>query len=177
MPPETLAHTTQIQLLTAQHIDRLFAFEIRNRLFFENCITPRPAAFYSLEGVQQHIHQLTAEYNMGVAFPAVLIRNNEIVGRINLKEIARAASTAEIGYRIDQAHQGKGLASLGVRHLMHIASSDYDLQQLTARVLHNNPASARVLENAGFINSGLSAHKEIIQRRLVGCDCWIKRFC
>ncbi|MCW8093173.1 GNAT family N-acetyltransferase [Alteromonas sp. ASW11-130] len=174
MKTESCTHDIKIERLTTHHAAELLAFEISNRKFFEQLITPRPAQFYSLSGVQEHIDSLLEDFKSGMALPALLIQHNAIVGRVNLKNIDPVTGIGEVGYRIAQLQQGKGLASLGVDYLSRTAISEFGLNQLTALVLRNNPASSRVLEKSGFVFASPSTHVEVIQNEEISCDQWVK---
>lgn len=58
--------------------------------------------------------------------------------------------TAEIGYWLGREYWGRGIATEAVRALTEHAFASFDLARLEATVYEWNPASARVLEKAGF---------------------------
>jgi ribosomal-protein-alanine N-acetyltransferase len=58
--------------------------------------------------------------------------------------------TAEIGYWLGEAFWGRGIATSAVRATVEYAFATFDLGRLYAGVFGWNPASARVLEKAGF---------------------------
>jgi [ribosomal protein S5]-alanine N-acetyltransferase len=58
--------------------------------------------------------------------------------------------SAEIGYWLGEPFWGKGIATSAVRVLTSYAFTRLDLQRIYASVFAWNPASARVLEKAGY---------------------------
>jgi RimJ/RimL family protein N-acetyltransferase len=58
--------------------------------------------------------------------------------------------SAEIGYWLGRAYWGRGIASAAVRAVTEHAFGHFDLVRLHAGVFAWNPASARVLEKAGY---------------------------
>lgn len=141
-----------IRLLSRDDTASLLQFEFNNRAWFETQIAARPTAFYSLEGVQRHISALLVDHAAGKFHPCLLVNyEGEILGRANLKDINQEEGSAEVGYRIAYQHQGKSFASAALLHLIAIARFEWHLQRLYAYVLDGNPASARVLQKAGFI--------------------------
>lgn len=59
--------------------------------------------------------------------------------------------TAEIGYWLGEAFWGRGIASAAVVALTEYAFTNFeDLVRIQSRVFSSNPASARVLEKAGY---------------------------
>lgn len=58
---------------------------------------------------------------------------------------------AEIGYWLGEPFWGRGLATAAVRVLTQYAFANLELVRIYATVLEWNPASARVLEKAGYV--------------------------
>jgi ribosomal-protein-alanine N-acetyltransferase len=141
----------QIRSLQMDDVHRLYRFERDNRLWFERHIASRGDAFYSLDGVREHIRQFLEEHRSGRLHPCLLLgEGGSVLGRANLKNIDQANGTAEVGYRIAESQVGKGLATGAVVHLIDLAHSSWQLKQLVAYVADKNIASARVLEKCGF---------------------------
>ena len=76
---------------------------------------------------------------------------DEIVGRINVKNINAQDRSAELGYRLAMRHVGTGLATLALALVKDLALKQLGLKQLFAVVAQGNAASNRVLEKAGFV--------------------------
>jgi ribosomal-protein-alanine N-acetyltransferase len=129
----------------------LLQFEQDNRHWFERHIAPRGEAFYSRDGVHEHIQAFLDAHANGTLHPCVILgEDGAIIGRANLKDIDRRAGTAEVGYRIAESQAGKGLATGAVRYLVDLAHSSWQLRQLFAYVGNENKASVRVLEKCMF---------------------------
>jgi RimJ/RimL family protein N-acetyltransferase len=58
--------------------------------------------------------------------------------------------SAEIGYWLSELHWGRGITTEAVRAMTAYAFAHFDLVRIWAGVFEWNPASARVLEKAGF---------------------------
>lgn len=130
----------------------LLAFETRNREWFESHIEARPASFYSLQGVAEHIAGYLADLAAGAWQPFVIEDGSgKIVGRANLKGINPQQGAAEVGYRIDQHLCGQGLATLALRHLIQQAQQRWRLSQLVAYAYRENLGSIKVLGRCGFV--------------------------
>jgi RimJ/RimL family protein N-acetyltransferase len=77
--------------------------------------------------------------------------SDEAIGGISVQpqyDVYR--KSAEIGYWLGEPFWGKGIATLAVRALTSYAFSRLDLLRIYASVFAWNPASARVLEKAGY---------------------------
>jgi len=146
----------KIQLLSVNDSDDLLAFETLNRSWFERFIVGRDESFYSPSQINAHLNDCLAEYARGVMWPALIKnRQDDIIGRANLRHIEQQQGHAEIGYRVAQSAIGQGVATFAVLELIKIARDLLGLNQITARVLHNNPASQKVLQKAGFTKTAV----------------------
>lgn len=142
----------RLRTLQRSDAEALLRFELENRSWFERFVAPRAESFYSPAGVEAHIDEALRELELGRYHPQLLLDEaGEIVGRVNLKDIDALRRTAEVGYRIGQAHAGRGAASAGLLQLISTAQLVWGLDSLEAVVAEGNPASARVLEKAGFV--------------------------
>lgn len=142
----------RIRTLQSTDAEALLTFELNNREWFERHIDARGAAFYSVQGVTDHITAYLSDYAAGTWHPFVIEDDDGIImGRANLKDIDSSARTAEVGYRIAQSACGQGLATQAVRHLIEEAQLRWNLKQLVANVYAENIASAKVLQRCGFL--------------------------
>ncbi|MFB9244100.1 GNAT family N-acetyltransferase [Massilia antarctica] len=133
----------------------LLAFELANRAWFERHVEARDPAFYSPDGVARHIAHYLDGHAAGTWHPCVLLDGEgRIVGRANLKDIDRIKGSAEVGYRIAHDQTGKGLATFALQHLIGLARSSWQLNELRAKVTLANQGSAAVLHKCGFVHAG-----------------------
>jgi len=81
---------------------------------------------------------------------------SEAIGSIGLilgKDVHRF--TAEIGYWLAEPFWGKGITTEAVKSLTAFAIHDLKMQRVFAEPFTTNPASARVLEKAGYLREGV----------------------
>ena len=57
---------------------------------------------------------------------------------------------AELGYWLSEKYWGRGIMTEAIKEAVKFAFFTYDINRIYARPFGNNPASARVLEKAGF---------------------------
>ena len=86
----------------------------------------------------------------GTLYGFAIVADGEVVGHITLKHVDRARGDAELGYWIGRPYWGRGYASEAARLALDVAFGELGLEEVYAHVLAHNPASARVLEKAGF---------------------------
>jgi [ribosomal protein S5]-alanine N-acetyltransferase len=134
----------------------LFEFELTNRAFFEQHINARPVNFYSEAGVSAAISAAERDATEDKAYQ-YLVRNeaNELVARVNLTRVRRAHfHSAELGYRVAQAHVGKGYAREAVRLMLLKAFNEHRLVRIEATSRPENIGSVKVLTRNGFTQFG-----------------------
>jgi RimJ/RimL family protein N-acetyltransferase len=84
-----------------------------------------------------------------------IVVSDEVIGGIGLEpgtDVFRRS--AEIGYWLGEPFWGRGLATEAVRAATDYAFRTFDICRLEAGVFEWNPASARVLEKAGYTLEG-----------------------
>ena len=62
--------------------------------------------------------------------------------------------TATVGYWLGEQFWGRGIMTEAVTAVTYFCFDNFPLCRISAEVFANNPASARVLEKAGFIFEG-----------------------
>lgn len=147
-----------LQPLGPDDLEALIDFEFKNRAFFESRINARPPEFYSRDGVAKAIDAALADARADRAYQ-FLLRDGTgaLVARINLHGVRRQHfHSAEVGYRVAEAANGRGHASRALGLLLPIAYDSLGLQRLEAKVHAGNPASTRVLLRHGFSQYGLA---------------------
>lgn len=80
----------------------------------------------------------------------------EAIGSIGLglgKDVHRF--TAEMGYWLAEPFWNMGIISAGIKIFSDFALEKFNLNRIYAEPYSSNPASARVLEKAGFIREGI----------------------
>ena len=129
----------------------LLAFERENRAYFAASVPDRGDEFFA--EFDTRYAQLLAWQAAGTDYFHLLVaERGEVVGRVNLTEVADGS--AELGYRIAQKVAGHGLATAAVRKVRELAATEYGLARLRARVTLDNPASRKVLEHNDFVAVG-----------------------
>ncbi len=140
-----------LQLVRLDHAPALLAFERENRAYFAASIPDRGDEFFA-EFDTRHAQLLEWQAAGTDYFHLLVAERGEVVGRVNLTEVADGS--AELGYRIAQKAAGRGLATAAVRKVRELAATEYGCSRLRARVTLDNPASRKVLEHNGFVAVG-----------------------
>ncbi len=142
LPPIALSEISEGDALDVLH------FESSNSTFFEQWVPARGPEHFEEMSLRQVIRDLMADRDR---FYLVRSKSNELVGRINLRNLDRAPhDTAELGYRVGEKHLGKGYAKAAVLAIAAQMRTQGILKHLEAFAADNNPASSNVLLASGF---------------------------
>jgi ribosomal-protein-alanine N-acetyltransferase len=141
----------RLELLTADHARPLERFERANRAFFTAQVGDRGDDFF--EHFDDRLAARLHENQDGRSlFFVVVDGDGEVLARVNITDIDHPELT-ELGFRVAEGAQGRGIATQGVITALDIAATR-GVKTVKARVSTANLASRRVLERCGFSQSG-----------------------
>lgn len=108
------------------------------------------------------------EYNFSILY------NKKLVGGAGIKIDQHQKHIGEIGYFVDEAYWGKGIAPQAVKLLEKIAFNKLKLRRLEIRMNPKNKASQKVALKAGYKKEGLLKKAFNFNGRLVDCYLYAK---
>jgi [ribosomal protein S5]-alanine N-acetyltransferase len=124
-----------------------------NRDFLAPFEPERPADFFTAKGQVGRLERQLADDT----HPFAIVDEDAIAGTINLFGIVRdSLQSGTIGYWVDVARNGRGLATGAVGEILAYAFGDLGLHRIEASTLVDNAPSQRVLEKNGFERIGLA---------------------
>jgi [ribosomal protein S5]-alanine N-acetyltransferase len=113
--------------------------------------------FLTVEGQRKRMAEAVAGHQAGTGYRYVILEDDTIVGMISLVPIERGPlQSANLGYWLDQAATGRGIATQAAALVMEIAFGELGLHRLQAGTLLDNYRSQRVLERSGFEKIGVA---------------------
>jgi [ribosomal protein S5]-alanine N-acetyltransferase len=93
---------------------------------------------------------------LGLAAPLAIRVDGRLAGQVTLDNIVRGAMrSAHLGYWIDRAVAGRGLATLAVALVCDHAFGEVGLHRVQADIRPENVRSQRLVERLGFRQEGL----------------------
>ena len=130
---------------------------IRNRSFLAPWDPVRDDAYFTADGQRELLTRSLRRHRQGLDWPGVITLDEVPVGRVNLNNLIRGAfCSADLGYWVDQAHNGRGVATAAVEAVVRLAFAELDLHRVQAGTLLHNHGSQRVLEHNGFTRIGMA---------------------
>lgn len=142
-----------IRPLRPEDAEELAALYRANREFLAPFEPPRPDEFFTPEGQLERVERQLADG----AHRFAIIDGETIAGTINVSNVVHGAfRSANLGYFVDRARNGRGLATAAVGQVVGVAFGKLDLHRLEAGTLLDNVGSQRVLEKNGFERIGIA---------------------
>ncbi len=92
-------------------------------------------------------HETASPYSVPLVLGVCLAGTGELIGHVGISPLREEV---EVGYAIEEKHQGKGYATLALRAMCEWALPRFSLPRLLGIVAAENLSSCRVLEKAGF---------------------------
>jgi [ribosomal protein S5]-alanine N-acetyltransferase len=133
--------------------EELAALYRANREFLGPFEPVRPPEFFTADGQTARLRRQLADDT----HPFAILDEGAIAGTINLFGIVRdGPESGVIGYWVDGARNGRGLATTAVGEILEYAFDDLGLHRVEAATLVDNLASQRVLEKNEFDRIGLA---------------------
>jgi ribosomal-protein-alanine N-acetyltransferase len=135
----------------------LLEIRSRTRAFLEPWEPARDERFYTLAGQRDVVAAALRELELGRALPFAIVEDGELAGAVNLSGIVRGVfENAYLGYWVDEARGGRGVATEAVRLAVEHAFGPAALHRVQAAVIPRNAPSIRVLEKVGFREEGFA---------------------
>jgi RimJ/RimL family protein N-acetyltransferase len=145
----------QLVLLSGQHIETLFKWDIEEK-HFEN-YTCRP--FKLCNSYEEYSGKLLESISEGNKIVYVLVKAgvfNKPLGKITLFDLNTRNHSAEFGYYFPENNRGKGFGSIMLSKFIEAGFYDtgLNLNKLYATTSSNNYPSIKLLEKHGFTLDG-----------------------
>ncbi len=159
MQPLQLSDDTVLRLLDTDDSAALADAYRRNRAHLSEWEPTRAESFFTAEGQALEVAVQLERAVAAASVPLVLVRADAsaIVGRFTLAGIVRGPfRSANLGYWVDRALGGRGLATAGVSAVVRMARDELGLHRLQAETLPRNAASQVVLRRNGFEHIGFA---------------------
>ena len=121
---------------------------------------PAVAAINSVEQARSHLAQVADRAARDEVLDWHLFADGLLCGAVRLNKIEVTNRKVSIGYLLDAAYQGRGIAILSVREFLRYCFGELGINRVELTCATDNQRSVRVAERAGFIREGLLRQAE-----------------
>lgn len=145
------------------------------RRFFEILKSPDfpflQVSIESLEDEKLYLRENRRLWKKGLEYNYTILLDGKVVGACGLRLNRYRKGVGEIGYFVDPAFWGQGIASGAVKQLERIGFEELGLFRLVIRMDVRNLASERVAEKCGYLKEGTLRKAVFIGGSF--CDCYL----
>ena len=118
-----------------------------------------------IEYTKEYLQYIANHYKLGDFYDwAIILRKeNKMIGTCGFTRFHMNHDCAEIGYVINPAYRGQGIACEAVRSVMHFGFENLGLHRIEAKYIEGNEASRRVMEKVGMTFEGVRRGEMLIK--------------
>lgn len=147
-----------LRILTTDDAEEMVQMLVRNRNYWSIFEPQHRDSYFTAavqrEKIRESIYQ--AKENREYSFGIFESSSDKLIGHISMYSIKRLPFlSALVGYSVDEAHIGRGIATEAVELVVAFGFEKLQLHRIEAYVSPRNTGSVRVLEKARFDNEGL----------------------
>ena len=110
----------------------------------------------------------------GEEFNYSILLNGKVVGAAGIHIEPRRSYCGEIGYFVDEAYWGRGIACEAVQQLEQIAFTELGIVRIEINMLKKNKASERVAIKCGYRKEGIGRKKLLHNGEYLDCYVYSK---
>jgi ribosomal-protein-serine acetyltransferase len=152
-PPAGAAERVELRELRDADLEELQALTERNRPLLAEWL--RWARDQTPQRTREFIRAARARETADDGLERAVVVDGHIVGMVGVPFIDWPNRRAEIGYWLDEAHQGRGLMADAVRQVLAHAFQTWKLNRVEIRTDVENRASRALAERLGFSYEGV----------------------
>lgn len=158
------------RLITLDDAPALARLAQQNRDFLAPWEPLRSETWFTEEGQRADVEVALERCELDTGVPLVITDADEVVGRMTISGIVRGAlQSCSVGYWVDEAHTGRGLATAALGEALALAFEHLGLHRVQAETLIDNVASQKVLLRNGFVRYGMAPRYLNIAGRWQDC--------
>ena len=118
-----------------------------------------------LEYTKQYLQYIQNHYKLGDFYDwAVILREEgKMIGTCGFTRFHFPHDSAEVGYVINPAYRGRGIADEALLAVMRFGFSSLGLHRIEAKYIEGNQASRRVMEKVGMTFEGIRRGEMMIK--------------
>ena len=155
----------QLRLFEERHIEDYFTLIERNKEYLDEWIAVE-AYEGSVETLRAYVKQRLLRFVNGEGYHLGIWYRDALVGILDYRLNWRSCSV-ELGYWLDEAMQGKGIATHACRTMMQHAFEEHQLHKVVISCATDNLRSCAVARRLGFVQEGILRQADRLHDRYV----------
>jgi len=128
----------------------------------------------SIEQEKEFLRKNKEKEKQGIGRSYAIIYENKIVGGCGIKIDQHRKYIGELGYFIDEAYWGKGIATAAVKELEEICFNELNMSRLEILIHTKNKSSEKVAIKSGYKKEGIQRKKIEVNGEMNDCYLYAK---
>ena len=153
-------------MLEERHAEELFSLVDKNRAYLRKWL-PWVDVNTSTEDTQTFIRGALQKFVDSGAITAGIWHRGQMAGVIGLHQIEWTNNRTDIGYWLDESHQGKGIMTRACEALVDHVFEELNLNRVEIEAAVENVRSRAIPERLGFTLEGIRRKAEHLYGRYV----------
>ena len=132
-----------------------------------------PRSPRTIKAEKEFLRNAIEERRQGKLRSYAILWKGRIIGAAGIHILSRR-HCAEIGYFVDEAYWGRGIACEAVRFMEEVAFNDMGIVRIEINMVKQNKASERVAIKCGYRKEGIGRRKLPLGDQYVDCYVYAK---
>jgi len=145
----------QLRLIEVADYIKLFKLIDKNRDRLKRYFPNTLKEIQTIDDAKSHLEENRDQQLSREKYLFGLFHFEELIGYINVKNIDWTIPKCELGYFIDEAHQGKGLMTKHIGETLRFCFDELKMVKVYLRIAKENVGSIRIAEKHGFEREGV----------------------
>ncbi len=143
-----------IRIVEKRHSQAMLDLVNRGRAHFERWI-PFVSKTKELADIERIVHRYLDKYANGTGAFYGLWEKGLMIGLVLIRDIDETAKWAEIGYMIDEGHEGKGFVKTACSRMIAFLFEELNMQKIVICCDERNASSVGLAKRLGFTVEGI----------------------
>ncbi|HAV7475067.1 TPA: 50S ribosomal protein L7/L12-serine acetyltransferase [Escherichia coli] len=156
-----VSESLELHAVAENHVKPLYQLICKNKTWLQQSLN-WPQFVQSEEDTRKTVQGNVMLHQRGYAKMFMIFKEDELIGVISFNRIEPLNKTAEIGYWLDESHQGQGIISQALQALIHHHAQSGELRRFVIKCRVDNPQSNQVALRNGFILEGCLKQAEFL---------------
>jgi ribosomal-protein-serine acetyltransferase len=166
-----LGHGVEMKLLEVRHAPAVYETVERNREYLRLWL-PWVDKTHSVDDIEAFIKMSLDQFAGNQGFAAGIWQGRELIGTLGFHRIDWPNKKAELGYWLDEAHQGKGIISAACRAGIEHAFAEWRLIRVEIHCATANKKSCAIPQRLGFQFEGVRRDGQILKGSAVDINVY-----
>lgn len=166
MLPLKIDSQLRLEPLHRDHAEALYQLATENKQYLSEWLS-WPPLMESIDFIERFIEKTTKRMEQGLELAFVILKDQDMVGRIGFSQIDQTNKTGEIGYWLAENRQGHGIIRKSAKLLLDYGFEELKLERIEIRCAVQNTKSQSIPESLGFRLEKILEQAELLHGSLV----------